>query len=524
MAEKVRVRFAPSPTGFQHIGGLRTALYNFLFAQKEEGVFILRIEDTDQKRFVEGSVENTIAFLENFGIAPQEGPKLQKDFSNDPPSLTYPGIVHHGNFAPYIQSEGLTSYQKTAELLVKENKAYYCFCTAERLALLHDEQSKAKQAPQYDRFCRHLSLDEIIVRRDKGEAAVIRFAIPDNRGAIEAHDLIHGTVVFQAETLDDFIILKSDGYPTYHLAHIVDDHRMEISHVLRAVEWLPSLPKHILLYEALGWPLPLIGHLPTILGSDGKKKLSKRDGDVSVEYFEKAGYLREALINFVALLGWNPGKGSMKEIFSLEELVEAFDFAQIHKAGAVFDVKKLDWMNATYIKKLSIDELYKKAIAFGLLKNEFFIGLPAEKKSEAFLKKVLTVEHDRLVRLSDIGVQNPFFFMDELTYDTKLLHWKGNDMTMTLASLKQAEEFLTNLNQDIWNDLKKLDEILLVEAGDYAESIGGVEAGRGRGDLLWPLRMALTGAERSPSPAQVAWVLGRTESLTRLRQALERLS
>ncbi len=508
---EVRVRFAPSPTGLQHIGGLRTALYNYLFAEKNKGVFILRIEDTDQKRFVPGSVENTIAFLENFGIAPEEGPKFQKDFANDLPSEKYPGIVHHGNFAPYIQSEGLTRYQETAERLVEENKAYYCFCTAERLTLLHDEQSKEKRAPKYDRLCRNLSADEIKARKDKGEAAVIRFAIPDNRGAIEAKDLIHGTVTFQADTLDDFIILKSDGYPTYHLAHIVDDHRMEISHVLRAVEWLPSLPKHILIYEALGWPIPPIGHLPTILGSDGKKKLSKRDGDVSVEYFEKAGYLREALINFVALLGWNPGKGSTQEIFTLDELVQAFDFAQIHKAGAVFDLKKLDWMNGEYLKKLSIDELYDRAKEFGQFQNEFFTSVGDDLKTEDYLKRVLAVEHDRLARLTDIGLHNPFFFvMGE--YEAKMLRWKENDASTTRASLAQAEKLLESWDDNTWDTLTLIEEKLLAEAGDK------------KGDLLWPLRVALTGAERSPSPAQVAWVLGRGESLKRLKQAIEKMS
>ncbi|MDP2837736.1 MAG: glutamate--tRNA ligase [Candidatus Moranbacteria bacterium] len=512
MSEKVRVRFAPSPTGFQHIGGLRTALYNYLFAQKEDGVFILRIEDTDQKRFVAGAVENTIAFLENFGMAPQEGPKFQKDFVNDLLSEKYPGIVHHGSFAPYIQSEGLASYQETALRLVQENKAYYCFCTAERLAILHDEQSKEKRAPKYDRLCKNLSALEIKERKEKGEAAVVRFAIPGNRSAIKARDLIHDEVIFQAETLDDFIILKSDGYPTYHLAHIVDDHRMEISHVLRAVEWLPSLPKHILLYEALGWPLPFIGHLPTILGSDGKKKLSKRDGDVSIEYFEKAGYLREALINFVALLGWNPGKGSTKEIFSLSELVQAFDFAQIHKAGAVFDLKKLDWMNAQYLKKLSIDELYEKAIAFDLLESEFFSTVPAIKKSEAFLKKILAVEQDRLVRLSDIGIHNPFFFASTLSYDASLLHWKDNDATMTKTALVQAEKLLSGLDETIWDDAELLETKLLEAAGDK------------KGDFLSPLRVALTGAERSPSPAQAVWVLGKEEALLRIKNAIEKLA
>jgi len=305
--------------------------------------------------------------------------------------------------------------------------------------------------------------------------------------------------------------MKSDGFPTYHLAVVVDDHLMEITHALRSEEWLPSTPKHILLYEAFGWDIPHIGHLSVILGKDGKKKLSKRDGGVSVDYFLSQGYLKEVIINFVALLGWNPGQGNTQEIFSLEELEKTFTLSGLHKAGAVFDLKKLDWMNTEYIKRLSIDELYARVIEFGLLENEFFKALPAEKKSEAFLKKVLSVEHDRLVRLSEVGVHNPFFFSNDLVYDAKLLHWKDNTADMTRASLEQAEKVLSGFDEATWENVKLIEEKLLEAAGDK------------RGDLLSPLRVALTGAERSPSPAQVTWVLGKEESLKRLGDALKKL-
>ena len=508
MHTHVRTRFAPSPTGLQHIGGLRTALYDYLFARKEKGIFILRIEDTDQKRFVEGAVENTIAFLQNFDITPQEGPRFQKDFANDLLSEKYPGIVHHGKFAPYIQSECLNSYREAALRLVQENKAYYCFCSAERLTLLHDEQSKEKRAPKYDRLCKNLSANEIKERQENGELAVIRFAIPDTRGAIKAQDLIHGEIIFQAETLDDFIILKSDGYPTYHLAHIVDDHRMKISHVLRAVEWLPSLPKHILLYEALGWPLPHIGHLPAILGSDGKKKLSKRDGDVSVEYFEKAGYLREALINFVALLGWNPGKGETQEIFTLAELREKFDLAKVNKAGAVFDIKKLDWMNAEYIKQMDTDSLFVRLKTGNFLEKELIWQAPDFMQTDIFLKRVLTIEQDRLAKLSEFGEQNPFFFTESIEYDIDLLRWKENTRALTREALEKARTILGALDEPTWGIHAELERVLLEAAGDK------------RGDFLWPLRVALSGAQRSPSPFDCAWVLGKSMTLERLDKAL----
>jgi len=291
---------------------------------------------------------------------------------------------------------------------------------------------------------------------------------------------------------------------------VVDDHLMQITHVIRGEEWLPSTPKHVLLYEAFGWEAPQFAHLPLLLNAD-KSKLSKRQGDVAVEDYLKKGYLKEALLNFVALLGWNPGKGSTQEIFSLEELVLAFDFSQIHKGGAVFDLQKLDWMNATYIKKLSLDDLYARAIESGLLQNEFFVTVPAEKKSEEFLKKVLTVEQDRLTKLSDIGRENPFFFSDELKYDTSLLHWKDNTAEMTAASLLEANALLKVLDETVWSNPKQLEEKLLEVAGDK------------RGDLLSPIRVALTGAKRSPSPAEVAWILGREESLARLEKALKKL-
>jgi nondiscriminating glutamyl-tRNA synthetase len=510
----VRVRFAPSPTGHLHVGSLRTALYSYLFAKKEGGVFVLRIEDTDQKRFVPGSVESLIETLHSMGVQYTEGPfekvKIAASNTISRESSVYPGITEVGEYGPYIQSERLALYKKYADMLVEQKKAYRCFCTAERLDAMRAELAQKKQAPKYDRHCLNLSPPEVQQHLDENMPYVIRFLIPENR-TIAFRDLVRGDVTFHTKDIDDPVIMKSDGYPTYHLAVVVDDHLMQISHALRSEEWLPSTPKHILLYEALGWDVPHIGHLSVILGRDGKKKLSKRDGGVSVDHFLSQGYLKEALINFIVLLGWNPGKGNTQEIFSLEELEQKFDLSGLHKAGAVFDLKKLDWMNAEYIKKLSIDELYGRVATFGWFNNEFFQSVAAEKKTEAYLKKVLAVEHDRLVRLTDVAIHNPFLFID-ISYDSTLLSWKGNDAATTREALLKMKDVLRDLDDAIWEDVHMIEEKLLEAAGDR------------RGDYLWPLRVALTGAERSPSPAQVAWVLGRESALKRLEQAIEKLS
>jgi glutamyl-tRNA synthetase len=509
----VRVRFAPSPTGFLHVGGLRTALYSYLFAKKEGGTFILRIEDTDQKRLVPDSVESLIQMLLHMGVRYSEGPFEKSTLASSAitrESSVYPGIAEVGEYGPYIQSERLDLYRKYVEALIDEKKAYPCFCTAERLEAMRAEQAKNKQAPKYDRHCLKLSESELTHKKQAGEPFVVRFLIPEDR-EIEFVDLVRGRVKFHTKDLDDHVLMKSDGFPTYHLAVVVDDHHMQITHALRSEEWVPSTPKHILLYEALGWQAPHIGHLSVILGKDGKKKLSKRDGGVSVEYFLAQGYLKEALINFIALLGWNPGQGNTQEIFTLDELEKTFSLSGLHKAGAVFDLKKLDWMNGEYLKKLSVDELYDRAKEFGQFENVFFTSVGESLKSEAYLKRVLTVERDRLARLTDIGLHNPFFFvMGE--YEAKMLRWKENDASMTQASLTQAERLLESWDDNTWDTLNLIEEKLLTEAGDK------------KGDFLWPLRVALTGAERSPSPAQVAWVLGRDESLKRLKQAITKMS
>lgn len=501
----IRVRFAPSPTGQLHIGSLRTALYCYLLAKKLHGTYILRIEDTDQNRFVPGALENLINILNGIGIHHDEGPFFDE---NDV-------LIQKGSYGPYVQSERLPIYREYVQKLLEAGKAYHCFCSMTRLTTLREEQATKKLAPKYDKYCLSLSHEEVEERLSANEPYVIRLNVDEDRGDIIFDDLVRGKVSIHAKDVDDQVLMKSDGFPTYHLANVIDDHLMEISHVIRGEEWLPSTPKHVLLYEAFGWKLPQFAHLSLILNPD-KSKLSKRQGDVAVEDYLSKGYLKETLINFVALLGWNPGAGNTQEIFTLDELIEKFDISQIHKSGAVFDLKKLDWMNAEYIKKLSLDELYERALPFFEAKEFWQIW---KKKNTAegnekkeFLMRVLTIEQDRLVKLSDVGENNPFFFTDMLSYDTSLLVWKENTFSQTKEALEKALTVLTNLSDDDWKKRSVLEKVLMDTAGEK------------RGDFLWPMRSALTGVNRSPSPFDVAFVLGKEESMKRLTFALDKLS
>jgi glutamyl-tRNA synthetase len=476
----------------------------------------MRIEDTDQKRFVAGALENTIQFLRDFGLRYDEGPILlaDKDPDNDSVGMLssrYPGVYELGPHAPYIQSERLDRYQQHADELVKRGLAYHCFCTEERLAALRTRQEGAKLAPRYDRECLKLPAAEVKEKRAHGEVSVIRFKIPET-GAFQVQDSLRGVIDADTADLDDFVIMKSDGYPTYHLANVIDDHQMSITHVLRAVEWLPSLPKHILLYQAFGWEAPKFAHLSVILGKDGKKKLSKRDGDVSVDSFVAGGYLREALLNFVALLGWNPGKGSTQEIFTLDELVQTFSLEHLNKAGAVFDRAKLDWMNHEYIMRKSDAEILELIRVNGFLeKKDWYTKALPDYKTDAYMLKVIALEKDRLKTLTTLGDENQFLFTDELSYAATLLPWKENSVEMTRTALEQAKALIATLGESDWTR-ETIQEKFLAAAGEK------------RGDFLWPLRVALSGLERSPSPMDIAWVLGQDRSLGRIDAALRKLS
>ena len=491
----IRTRFAPSPTGFLHIGGLRTALYSFLFAHRSGGQFVLRIEDTDQSRAVAGAAENLVRSLDWAGVTPDEGVMLASDGT----------LTEKGDHGPYTQSQRLAIYREHVEQLLESGHAYYCFCDKERLDRVRKEQQKAKKPPMYDRHCRALEPTKAAARAAAGEAHVVRLAVPDSE-EIVFEDAVRGTVRINSATVDDQVILKSDGFPTYHLASVVDDRLMRITHVIRGEEWLPSTPKHIVLYRAFGWTPPTFAHVPLLLNPD-KSKLSKRQGDVAVEDYMAKGFLPEALVNFVALLGWNPGKGEVQEIFTLDELLERFSLDGVNKAGAVCDLSRLRWFNAQHIKRLTPAMLLERALPF-VEKRDFFRAAAAQYTTRDYLLRVAAIVQERLETLADFGVEHAGYFFARPTVDTALLRWKDNTDAQTRAALEKAHDVLVAVDESDWTR-EHLTDVLMTAAGDK------------RGDFLWPLRVALTGAQRSPSPMDCAWVLGKEETLARIEKAIK---
>jgi len=477
----IRTRFAPSPTGFLHIGGLRTALYAYLFAKQNNGQFILRLEDTDAKREIEGAAEAIYYGLKWAGLQYDEGPDIG------------------GPYGPYIQSQRLDLYRQYAQELIEKDCAYYCFCSEETLEKMRQEQIAKKLAPKYDRRCLSLSKDEIQKRLAEKAPRVIRMKIPENR-IIKFNDIVRGEVAYHTNELDDQVILKSDGYPTYHLAVVVDDHLMNISHVTRTEEWLPSTPKHILLYEYFNWEMPQWAHLPLLLNHD-KTKMSKRKGDVALADYIKKGYLAKALINYLAFLGWNPG--TEKEIYSMEELLADFSLAKVHKAGAVFNISKLNWFNQYYIKQLTDEELLEKC-------RQYF---PENVKdfSEQQMIKMLNLEKERAKNLSEIGEGIKFFFQLP-EYDKELLIWKKTPKKETKNALQKLLEILENIPSRKYKK-EKLQEIIMPEA----EKIGE------RGIMLWAMRVALSGQKNSPGPFEIAEILGKEKTIERVKEGIEKL-
>ena len=373
MSERVRVRFAPSPTGYLHVGGLRTALYNYLFARRHGGQFILRIEDTDRTRYVPGAVEMIVDSLHWAGLDYDEGPGVG------------------GPHEPYFQSERLAHYREAADRLVASGHAYPCFCTAARLDEMRKGREKQQQSTKYDRFCLRLTPEEIGAKKAAGDPFVLRLRIPEEK-AVAVTDIVRGRVEISTEILDDQILLKSDGYPTYHLANVVDDHLMEITHVIRGEEWLPSTPKHVLLYRYLDWDAPRFAHLPLLLGTD-RSKLSKRQADVAVSDYRGLGYYPEALVNFVALLGWNPGFD--RDFFTLEDLVQEFSLERVGKSGAIFDLEKLRWLNGEYLRRKSPAELLAELAP--LLAAKGIAGF-----DDAYLLRVLDLMRERITFVREV--------------------------------------------------------------------------------------------------------------------------
>lgn len=476
----IRTRFAPSPTGFLHIGGLRTALYAYLFAKKHQGTFLLRIEDTDQARSVPGALESLIALLHTMGLDYEEGP------------------IKEGPHGPYIQSQRLALYKKHVDLLIEKGAAYYCFCTKERLDEMRAAQTARKVAPMYDRTCTKLTKEQITEKVTQKTPCVIRQKI-DYSKTVTFNDLVRGNMQFKPQTLDDQVLLKSDGFPTYHLANVVDDHDMEISHVIRGEEWLPSAPKHILLYEAFGWTPPQFAHLPLLLNPD-KTKLSKRQGDVAVEDYLKKGYLKEALINFVALLGWNAG--TEKEIFSMQELIDEFSLERIQKAGAVFTIEKLNWLNGLYIRRLTPKIL-----------GDALQPFLSEKKDLATpeMRTALTVIQTRMKTLVDGAEMLKIFLVETPEYDHALLlnekmkvdkETMQKTMTAAIETLEKQEDWTSE--ETLKSGLEKTIQ----------------ELGIKNGQMLWPVRVALSGQQYSPGVFEMLKALGKERSIARLKKAL----
>lgn len=501
----IRVRFAPSPTGYLHIGGLRTALYNELFARRRNGRFILRIEDTDRARYVEGAVENLLRTMKWAGLESDEGPYLADDGT----------VKERGDRGPYFQSARLEIYASRASELVAAGKAYRCFCSPEALEEMRQTQTTAGSPVMYDRRCRKLSAAEAERRAGQGEKHVIRLKVPE-LGQTSFDDVIRGRVVFENNLIDDQVLLKSDGYPTYHLANVVDDHLMGITHVIRAEEWLPSTPKHLLLYAAFGWTPPVFAHVPLLLNPD-RSKLSKRQGDVAVEDYRKQGYLPEAVINFVALCGWNPS--AEQEIYSKDELTSKFDLAKINKSGAIFNREKLDWLNREHLKRSDPAELRRLALPYfidaGILRPAGQ-GIAAADGSDAapIFDRGLALERSRIDRLDQLPSVMSWCFGD-VVIDPDLVPWKKSTRSEAVERLKAITETLRSAAPDAFADANGLEQTIhrLI-----------LERKWGNGDTLWPMRYALTGQTASPSPFEVAWALGKVKTLARLEKALTALS
>ncbi len=474
---EIRVRFAPSPTGYVHVGSLRTALYNYLFARHHKGRLILRIEDTDQSRFVEGAVENLLEALRWAGIDYDEGPGKESAVG------------------PYFQSQRLNIYKEHIHALIKSGHAYPCFCSAERLEKMREEQTAQNLPVMYDGACRTIPADEAAARM-KNEDHVIRIKIPQS-GETIVQDIIRGTVHFQNNLLDDQVLIKTDGFPTYHFANVVDDHLMRISHVIRGEEWLPSTPKHMLIYQAFGWEAPQFAHLPLLLNAD-RSKLSKRQGDVAVEDYRKKGILPEALVNFSAMLGWN--RGDDQEIFSVQELIDSFTLERVNKAGAVFDLDKLEWMNGQYIRSIS-EEAYLKAGLQWMQSFNLDTGDPD--KNKAILKAV----RPALNKFSDLPQKAALFFNEKLKYETDALEW---------IRKTESREIFSSMLQEI----QSFDRLTLDEFSQMMKTVQK-ETGH-KGKKLWmAVRAAMTGMTGGPELPVVLSILGKEKVVQFLNQALQ---
>lgn len=470
---EVRTRFAPSPTGYLHIGGLRTALYAYLYAKKNGGKFILRIEDTDLERYVDGAVEVIYSTMREAGLIWDEGPDVG------------------GEYGPYIQTERKDIYLKYARQLVEQGDAYYCFCTKERLAKMHEDG-----ATKYDKHCLSLSREEVERRIAAGEPYVIRQNIPET-GSTTYHDMVFGDITVENKELEDNVLIKSDGMPTYNFANVIDDHLMRISHVIRGVEYLSSTPKYNLLYKAFGWELPQYMHLQPIM-RDATHKLSKRHGDASYDDFIKKGYLKDAILNYIALLGWSPKND--REKFTLDEMVEMFSVDGLSKSASIFDEAKMRWLNSCYVKELSPEDYYDHALPF-MEKLDYLKGYD--------LRYLATLLQGRTEIFSDVEKLTAFL----TEFDGFDLDLFVNQKWKTDRDL--AKKMIPDLMGLVSDDFDNLHDALVA----YAE-----KSGYKKGQVLWVFRIAITGAAATPGGAtEMATLLGKEKVAARLALTLERL-
>lgn len=489
---KVRVRFAPSPTGYLHIGGLRTALFNYLYARHTGGDMILRIEDTDRTRYVEGAIENLLKALKWSGVEIDEGVVLDENGE----------VSQKGDFGPYIQSERVEKgiYDKYIKQLIDEDKAYYCFCSQERIDRLREQQKADGLTPKYDGLCRSIPKEEAQRRVDNGEPHTVRLKLPADTD-ITFNDRIKGKITFNTDDQDDQVLIKRDGYPTYHFAVVVDDHLMGITHVVRGDEWISSTPKHVYLYQAFGWEAPEYIHLPTVLNKE-HKKYSKRNGDGMVEDFIEEGYMPEGLINFLSLLGWSPD--SEEEIFTIEELAKQFDFDRVNKTGAVFDKKKLDWINGHYVRELPVEKLAQEIKPYMIKAGLIDQSYPDEK-----LNLLAATWQSAIDKFSDAPelAKNYYLADSDIDYDQEAL-----DAIKTDDAKKLFDAFIGELE-----GIDEVDEEFATTVMKKIQKKTGI-----KGKNLWfPVRAALTGSVHGPELSNAFQIMGKDKMKERLEYVKE---
>lgn len=484
----VRVRFAPSPTGYVHIGSLRTALYDYLYAKQNKGEYVLRIEDTDRSRFVEDALENLLNALDWAGIQHDEGPVLQEDKE----------ICQNGNKGPYVQSERLDLYKGYVDQLIEQGDAYYCFCSKDRLDAVRQKNKNAGMFSGYDGHCRYEDLEEAKKRVKAGDSYVVRLKLPKEKD-IEINDAVRGKVVMNTRDSDDQVLLKADGFPTYHMAVVVDDHLMGITHIIRGEEWLPSTPKHIVLYEKLGWEVPSYAHLPNILNQE-KKKLSKRQGDVSVADFQKKGYLPEALVNFLALVGWHPETD--QEIMTMEEMIKSFSFERVSKSGGVFDVKKLNWMNNHYIQNADLERLTDLALPYVV--DAKLLSQDIAKEKRQWIGRIVDLSRPYIEYMSQIP-EHVALFLEDFVEPEDEDAW---EMARS-AHMPEMIEALKNVLDDVETfegaEIKKSFKIVQKETGVKGKN------------LFMGARVAITGRVHGPDLMETISILGKQRTKNRLQ-------